>query len=619
MKINSLKINGFGNLKNKEIELKNGINLICGKNETGKSTLLKFIYCMLYGASKNKNGKEISDLEKYTPWDNPEYSGKLSYELDNKEKFEIFREFGKKTLKIYNEKTEEISKNFSSNKTKGIEFFYEQTKIDEELFKNTVMVEQGESRLDKLSQNVLIQKITNLISTGSDNISYKKAIDKLNKKIQEEVGTNRTIGRPKNLIEEKIKELENKKTNIEKNKEEIKLIEKEKIELDLEIENLENKNKLLKDIKAKKEKEKINVEKIKTNEQLKNEADEKINRLKSEIKEEKIETNKNTLNYIFIALIILTATIGIILKNIFVFIGVAVEIVAFLVYFIFGKNKKKKEIEKTKEENSKINSQIEILEENKNEIENKIKNILEEINEEKDKDKKEIENIYLGKIESYLIENYFNKNYEEILFEINSEENKLSNLKIKQNTLLLEKDRIENSDNNLEEIEKNIEEAKEEKEKILSLENSIKIAKDALEKAYEKAKQNITPEFINSLKEGINKISNGKYKNISFNDETGLKIEIKNGDYIPVEDLSMGTIDQMYLSLRINAINQIVEEKLPIILDEVFAYYDDERMENILNYLSEEFKDFQIIIFTCSNREEEILEKIKVKFNKIQM
>ena len=39
MKINNLKINGFGKLEDKEINLKNGINIIYGKNETGKSTL----------------------------------------------------------------------------------------------------------------------------------------------------------------------------------------------------------------------------------------------------------------------------------------------------------------------------------------------------------------------------------------------------------------------------------------------------------------------------------------------------------------------------------------------------------------------------------------------------
>ena len=58
MKINKLQINSFGNIENKEIELSNNINIIKGKNESGKSTLLKFVVDMLYGISKNKRGKE---------------------------------------------------------------------------------------------------------------------------------------------------------------------------------------------------------------------------------------------------------------------------------------------------------------------------------------------------------------------------------------------------------------------------------------------------------------------------------------------------------------------------------------------------------------------------------
>lgn len=69
MIIKNLQVNNFGKLKNRDIELDNGINLVYGKNESGKSTLLKFITSMFYGASKNKNGKRISDFEKYTPWE----------------------------------------------------------------------------------------------------------------------------------------------------------------------------------------------------------------------------------------------------------------------------------------------------------------------------------------------------------------------------------------------------------------------------------------------------------------------------------------------------------------------------------------------------------------------
>ena len=109
MKINKLKINSYGKLKNKEIEFKDNINIVYGKNESGKSTLLKFIQNSFYGISKNKKGKEYSDFDKYSPWTEEEFSGKLEYELDNNEKYEIYRDFKKKNPKIFNEKKEDIA------------------------------------------------------------------------------------------------------------------------------------------------------------------------------------------------------------------------------------------------------------------------------------------------------------------------------------------------------------------------------------------------------------------------------------------------------------------------------------------------------------------------------
>ena len=51
LKINKIKINSYGKLKEKEIKLKDGINIIYGKNESGKSTLLNFIVNSFYGIS----------------------------------------------------------------------------------------------------------------------------------------------------------------------------------------------------------------------------------------------------------------------------------------------------------------------------------------------------------------------------------------------------------------------------------------------------------------------------------------------------------------------------------------------------------------------------------------
>ena len=123
--INKLKINSYGKLKDKEIDLKNGINIIYGQNEAGKSTLINFIKNSFYGISKNKNGKDISDYDRYKPWIGEEFSGKVEYQLSNGKKFEIYRDFNKKNPKLFNENMEDISKDYNIDKTKGNEFFYQ--------------------------------------------------------------------------------------------------------------------------------------------------------------------------------------------------------------------------------------------------------------------------------------------------------------------------------------------------------------------------------------------------------------------------------------------------------------------------------------------------------------
>ena len=59
---------------------------------------------------------------------------------------------------------EDISKNYNIDKTKGNEFFYEQTGIDEKLFLSTAIAEQKEIVLDNQNQKLLTQKIANIIN-----------------------------------------------------------------------------------------------------------------------------------------------------------------------------------------------------------------------------------------------------------------------------------------------------------------------------------------------------------------------------------------------------------------------------------------------------------------------
>ena len=652
MKINKLKINSYGKLKNKEINLENNINIIYGENESGKSTLLKFILNIFYGSSKNKKGRDISDFEKYKPWNSEEFSGKLTYELENKNKYEIYREFNKKSPIIYNEKGEDISKEFNIDKNKGNEFFYNQTQITEEMFLSTSIAMQQEIKIGKEMQNILIQKISNLLGTGEDRISYKKAIDKLNKKQLDEIGTERSKEKPINIIKKKIDEKEilinelKKYENIKYEIEEEKNIIKNKLEKNI------IKNNILKEIKKIKEKNKIEEEKIKIKENI---IEENLNKIK-EIKNEKnnLEKNyyeknktekninekneKNKLNnkikkigvfLVLLNILYIIITNQFLEKNIIKY-AMLVTIPIYLIFTIFLKNKlnnkiknqikiienyKKIEYDKYKTENNNLENQIKIIEKNNMEILEEINKIKINKNCENNMEKEKIKNKYyleinLEEISKLLNENNLDQEKEYL-------ENKINNQKIELSKLDIKKENIEPQIDNLSNIEEELVSLKEQYKNLEKINDSIELTKLLLEKAYEKMKNNVSPIFTEKLSKNISEITKGKYKQIYFNDEKGLIVELDNGSYIPAERLSTGTIDQLYLSLRLAILDEISQEKVPIILDEAFAYYDINRLKNILIYLSKEFRDRQIIILTCTNREKEILKSEKILYNYI--
>jgi len=198
--------------------------------------------------------------------------------------------------------------------------------------------------------------------------------------------------------------------------------------------------------------------------------------------------------------------------------------------------------------------------------------------------------------------------------EIQKIENELNNKKIKLHSLDLEHKNIEPQLENLSKIEEELVNNKEKMVNLQKSEKSMNLAKEILIKSNEKMKNSVTPKFTEELSRTISEITEGKYNNVRLNDENGLVIELENGDYIPASRLSVGTIEQLYLSLRLAMVEELSNEKMPIILDEAFAYYDEERLKNILIYIAERFKEHQVIILTCTNREKEILDNLNISY-----
>ena len=612
MEIDKLKVNGFGVLENKEIDFEPGINVVFGKNESGKSSILKFISTMLYGASKNKNGKDVSDFDRFKPWQIEDFSGKISYSLDNGEYFEVYREFKKKNPIIYNSSKEDISKSFVIDKTKGIDFFTEQTGIDEDTFYNTAINEQEGIKLSKSSQVAIIQKISNLISTGDDNISFKKSLEKLAKRQTEEVGSERTLQRPINLLNNKIDKLCDQKRSLGIYKESIYDNSLERKELEEDLINEENKILFLKEAKQNLDNNRIKSAEINFNKNLESEYNEKIYELNQKIEKNEVQEKYEKLNFknYYISLIILLIIfICLIVFTKAKYMSVIALIPGiYVLYKLITDKKNKKDYESTRNENiSKIISEVDILKES-------MRKRTSEINEKEEKLKQEIERgnqslteKFSPKVDDDYLKENLNNNYDDILKEIKMQtiDNSTKNI----NDKLKKKKKIEEE----------LEDSEEERDELVSLNNSYNVAKECLERAYNQVKENISPKFTKNLCKIISQISDGRYKNIVVSDDDGLKVEIENGNYVPVSRLSVGTIDQMYLSLRLSALSEISEESIPIVLDEAFAYFDDERLMNILKYLNKNYSNHQIIILTCAKREMEILDKLKINYNKIRI
>lgn len=699
MKIKNIKVNAYGNIENKDINLEEGINIIHGANESGKSTLLNYIISIFYGISRNKDGKALSDYEKYKPWNSNEFSGRISYKLENGEKYEIFRDFNKKNPKIYNDKLEDISDRFETDKKDGSKFFIEQMGIDKQMYLSTVVSTQEEVRLDEKNQNMLIQKIANLAGTGEDNVSYKKALIKLQEKIRDEIGTNKTSQKPINIIEKEIVEINNKIVETEKYRNRKYEIDAEKEQILSELKELEQQKQILQELQnsMKSEEEtknrleireknrKDNIAKINELTNQKNTINaeservqsaknhlqeiikghkENIEKLNSEIekianeKEETQEKEKPSISFIVITVVLAIALICsiILIKNYIVSGILGVALIANIVFYVINKNKQKvnkaklrekinqekqykreklenqkqqiianvntteKELEKQEEEEKQVNSelsmlkgQIILLQKNNEKITEEIEQDNKAIKEESNKNKQQIIEKYKDKnINDLLYINDYQNYISKIEETINNNRIRIKGLEIEYNTIVPQLDEMVV-------LEEKREADKEKLAELREKESIINIAIENLMDAYEEMKTTITPKFTKNLSESIQKISSNKYNKVTINDENGMIIENNRGEYVEAIKLSTGTIDQLYLALRLSMIDELSKENLPIILDESFAYSDNNRLKNMLQYLTSDLNNHQTIIFTCTDREQKMLEEMNIPYNVVEL
>lgn len=187
MKIRELNIKNFGKINNRTLHFSDGINIIYGENESGKSTIHTFIKSMLFGLERGRGRAAINDtFSQYEPWENPNYySGNLKFESGNKT-FCIQRDFDK-----YSKKTKVFCQD------DGEELSVENGDLDmllddmsESIYDNTVSVGQLKAEPGQPLSVALKNYATNCYTSGGGDLNQPAAMEFLKKRkkdIQKEI------------------------------------------------------------------------------------------------------------------------------------------------------------------------------------------------------------------------------------------------------------------------------------------------------------------------------------------------------------------------------------------------------------------------------------------------
>ncbi|WP_042149189.1 AAA family ATPase [Paucisalibacillus sp. EB02] len=146
-----------------------------------------------------------------------------------------------------------------------------------------------------------------------------------------------------------------------------------------------------------------------------------------------------------------------------------------------------------------------------------------------------------------------------------------------------------------------------EKEKFIKLSKQwavYKIAKDLLEETKENYRDKYLSKVIAKTNYFFRQLTNGLYiEVIPPTENKPFSVERIDHLRFTVQELSQGTINQLYVSLRL-AISEVMSESmhLPFMIDDAFVHFDDTRKKRMISILEEVSGRHQILLFTC-NRE----------------
>lgn len=612
MLIKKIEIAHFGKLNNFTLDFSDSLNLIFGRNEDGKSTIMAFIRMMFYGNVGAAREISANVRKKYRPWNGSPMGGAIEFEADGKN-YRLQKVFGqtagKDEITLLNMDTG-LPVPLESDEEVGSHFFG----MEIEGFERSVFIGRsgGFSGNDGKNDGIT-EKLINLTTSADEKLSLSGALLSLNNAKEKLVSKRGKSGllvaardkvseledelREANRLESSQKELREKyKTLVQlqqAEKERLEIVKKRRKALKkLEDELAEGREQQL---RAENRLASFSVEKEKRREiaDLKlAQHVEKLNQAKSAAKKDDVK-----------GLIPLFAAIGLVAVGVTVFLAIKVSpwfcflglIVPIMVVAEGSAISRKNRMERYRKS----------AEERVSKLEEEYENLLEALGRQSNEDARQLERI--NKEAGDLAVTV--KRRETILKEYRKQVVDDENL---EQEILAREEQISELRNDSREPDRSIgailAEIGEAREKLQEYEDyyaALELAAEVMEESAEELRRNFGPRLNERTAEIFNSLTGGHYRNVNVSKDFGIQV-LENDDVFYREGgyLSNGTVDQAYFALRLAIVELLLESdggKLPLLLDDIFEQYDDTRTEDGLRFLRDYSKEQhgQVILFTC--------------------
>ena len=629
MLITKLYVNYFGKFTGREIELKPGVNLIYGDNEAGKSTLHTFIKGMLFGIERLRGRGAASKDDIYTrylPWAYPgAYGGQMDLMLGDRP-YRLIRSFHA------NDKSFEIIDLITGREIKLKEGHISELipGLNESLYRNTISIEQLRAETDAELASQIRNYETNLSIAKSREVNVEKAVRLLKEKKKDLESV--PYAAQLNLLSEEIKAGEDREAKIDFLTASLKDLKNKEKYLSERISNYKSpsnqqKDKLADELPVILEKYRIYLELSKQYSQLNSQVEELRDSLIEQEKyledlDKKLEENMKGLGskrFLYPALSFLIGGLSFFLtKSPIVAISATVILLIISVIILATTNKRttaisnaehiraSMELEHGYKQLEELSHRRKGLEDDCDGLHDTIMLFMQEFTSEDELTYEAVarlkETIENKKREAARKQKEYNELLEKYRLQIEKIGWELSALEDNETELIKNKEQYEYL-------------SQKQKENKLEL-DAINLALDTIQELSVTIHDSFGRQLNEEVSKIVSAITNHRYQDIKIDEKLNVKLEW-NDNYILLDRLSAGTIDQVYFALRLAVSDLLLgEEPMPLILDDSFALYDDSRVKAALAKMANRS---QLILFSCQTREKQLLEELGLDFNYIEL